>query len=67
MYYIMELKTNGMVGEAEPVRIAQTRNEAMGIYYSLVATAATSTEEFHTCIIVDEEGKYLGRECYKHF
>ena len=67
MYYIIELKTNGTVGTTEPIRTAQTRNEALGIYYGLLATAATSEEEFHTCMVVDEEGKYLGRECYKHF
>lgn len=65
MYSIIELQTsNGQT--AHIYQTAETKNEAMSKFHTVLASAAISPVEMHTCVVMDEEGKYLARECYKH-
>jgi len=66
MFYIIEIQTNGGVGAVSPVQTATTRNQAMSIYHTILASASISEVEYHSCIVVDEQGQYLARECFKH-
>lgn len=65
MYIIIELQTtNGQT--ANIVQTKETKAEAMSAYHSILAAAAISAVEYHTAIVMDEQGKYLARECYEH-
>jgi hypothetical protein len=65
MYSIIELQTNN--GQtAHLYQTAVTQNEAMSKFHTVLASASISSVEIHTCVVMDEEGKYLARECYKH-
>lgn len=66
MYIIIELQTT----DGQTANIVSTRNtkdEAMSTYHSILAAAAISQVEYHTAVVMDEEGKYLARECYRHY
>ena len=66
MYSIIELQTtNGQT--AHLYQTAETKNEAMSKFHTVLSYAATSNVTYHACIVMDEEGKYLARECYTHF
>ena len=43
-----------------------TRDEAEKAYHSILAVAATSTNKIHAATILNEEGKLMKTECYKH-
>lgn len=65
MYIVIELQTtNGQTDNI--VQTKATREEAMSAYHSILAAAAISNVEYHTAVVMDVEGKYLARECYKH-
>lgn len=65
MFSIIELQTtNGVT--AHTFQTAETQDSAMSKYHQVLMYAALSPVEYHTCIVLDEEGKYLARECYKH-
>lgn len=65
MYIIIELQTtNGQT--ANIVQTRATKDEAMSVYHQILAAAAISSVEYHTAIVVDKEGRYIARECYKH-
>lgn len=66
MFYILELQTDNGTG-AYIVQTAETKNEAMSKYHTILSFAAVSQIDKHTCIVVDEEGRYLARECYEHY
>ena len=65
MYSIIELQTTGG-STAHIYQTAETRELAMSKYHQVLAYAATSQVEYHTCLVVDEKGQYLARECYEH-
>ena len=65
MYSIIELQTNNGY-TAHLYQTAETKEEAMGKYHGVLAFAATSAVEKHACVVMDEEGRYLARECYEH-
>lgn len=66
MYSIIELQTtNGQT--AHLYQNATTKNEAMSKFHGVLAFAATSNVEIHTCVVMDEEGKFLARESYHHY
>ena len=65
MYSIIELQTTGGV-TAHIYQTADTRELAMSKYHMVLAAAAVSQVEYHTCMVVDEKGQYLARECYEH-
>ena len=65
MYIIIELQTTG--GQtANIVTTKDSKEAALSKYHSILAAAATSKVEYHTALVMDPEGKYLARECYKH-
>lgn len=65
MYSIIELQTNDGV-TAHVYQTADTKEQAMSKYHTVLASASISAVEYHTCFVVDEQGKYLARECYMH-
>lgn len=44
----------------------KTREEAEKAYHSILSGAATSATLVHSATILNEEGKVLKTECYKH-
>lgn len=65
MYSIIELQTT----DGQTVHIyntTETQAQAMSVYHTTLAYAALSEVEYHTCIVVDEKGQYIARECYEH-
>ena len=65
MFIIIELQTtNGQT--ANIVSTRETKDEAMSAYHSILASAAVSNVEYHTAVVMDEQGRYLVRECYEH-
>ena len=65
MYIILELQTsNGQT--ANIVTTKDTKDKAMSVYHSILAAAAVSSVQYHTAVVMDEEGRYLARECYQH-
>lgn len=66
MYSIIELQTTG--GQTTHIyQTAETKNEAMSKFHTVLSFAATSSVEFHACVVMDEQGKYIARECYQHY
>ena len=66
MYIIIELQTtNGQTGNI--IQTKETLEEAMSVYHGILASAAISNVEYHTALVLDKEGQYIARECYKHF
>ncbi|NLC25595.1 MAG: hypothetical protein GX777_03100 [Fastidiosipila sp.] len=66
MYYIIELQTNDGVASSLPPQTRTERKEALSVYHSIMAAAAISNVEYHTCIVIDEQGRYHANECFKH-
>ena len=65
MYSIIELQTTDGT-TIHNYQTAETKAQAMSVYHTTLAYAALSEVEVHTCIVVDEKGQYLARECYEH-
>ena len=66
MYTIIELQTNNGETAMTPAQFKATRDEAMSVYHGILAYACISEVQKHTVVVLDEEGKYVARECYKH-
>ena len=65
MYSIIELQTTDGT-TVHNYQTAETKAQAMSVYHTTLAYAALSEVEVHTCIVVDEKGQYIARECYEH-
>lgn len=65
MFSIIELQTTDGV-TAHIYQTADTKEQAMSKFHTCLAYAAVSEVEYHTCMVVDEKGQYLARECYEH-
>ena len=65
MYSIIELQTTDGT-TTHNFSTADTKDKAMSIYHTTLSYAALSEVEIHTCMVVDEKGQYLARECYEH-
>ena len=65
MYSIIELQTTDGT-TIHNYQTAETKAQAMSVYHTTLAYAALSEVEVHTCIVVDEKGQYIARECYEH-
>ena len=66
MYYIVEIQDTPGTSAALLHYTEETRNAAMSKFHSIMSYAAISTIPYHTCVVMDEQGKYLARECYEH-
>ena len=65
MYKIIEMQTtNGST--AHIVTTKATRNEAEAEFHRVLAAAAVSNVEIHSCTILTEEGFQIMTGCYKH-
>lgn len=65
MYLVIELQTTA--GQTANIVTAYTdRNTAEQAYHSILASAAVSSVDVHTAIMVDEYGISLKREFYDH-
>ena len=65
MFSIIELQTTNEV-TSHIYNTAETKEQAMNIYHTTLSYAAASQVEYHTCVVMDEQEKYLVRECYEH-
>ena len=65
MFFIIELQVNGESG-ANIVTTADSYENAMSKYHTVLASAAVSEVEKHTCIVLDDKGRHMARECYEH-
>ena len=65
MFIIIELQTNG--GEtANIVQTAATYDEAMSKFHTVLAHAAISTVEIHSCAVIAPDANMIAHECYRH-
>lgn len=66
MYVIFEMQTTGgQTAIVTPASYAD-RNEAESAYHLKLGSAAISSVEAHTVVMLDERGTYLRGECYEH-
>ena len=67
MYTVIEFWTPNE-GDAQQIMSypKSTKEEAMSSYHYVLYQAAVSEHFKHGAICIDNEGKYLARECYKH-
>lgn len=67
MYVILELQVmNGNIYAVTPIQTAETQNEAMSKYHSILSVAAVSSVPIHSAIVINERGEYVARETYEH-
>ena len=67
MYVILEMQTNnGSTAIPTPIKTAETKNEAMSQYHSILAVASVSSVGCHTAMVIDEQGRVLAKESYYH-
>ena len=65
MYIVIELQKSGeQLGNL--VTAHQTLAEAEAKYHAVLAAAAVSNVEAHSCIIVNAYGVPVKTECYRH-
>ena len=57
MFIILEIQTsNGSTAVVNPIQTAETKNEAMSIYHGILFSAAVSSLDCHTAMVLDEKG-----------
>lgn len=67
MFIILELQTNnGSTTVVTPIQTAETKNEAMSIYHGILFSAAISSLDCHTAMVLDEKGLLYACESYEH-
>lgn len=66
MYYVIEMQTYDGGQGASIVTTHTSRNEAMSKYHTVLAAAAISSVSVHSCVVMDEEGRYEARDSYIH-
>ena len=66
MYIIIELQVyaDGNVGNI--VTTANSYNEAMSAYHTVLAAAAVSAVTKHSCTVLTSTGALVCNECYTH-
>ena len=65
-YVAIELKTDFEGKFTVSTFKKETRDDAEKAYHSILSVAATSATLVHGATILNEEGKVLKTECYKH-
>lgn len=68
MYIIQEIQTTGNQSSFLPAIQKANKDEMESTYHSIMAAAAISTVEVHTCIVFDEHGNDCtpGNKYYEH-
>ena len=66
MYAILEIQTNGDTMSVLPVQTRDTLNEAESVWHTILASAAISTVEHHTAMVIDEDGVVFDNKSYNH-
>lgn len=67
MYLVLEIQQ--ATPESTPACLnysAETKNQAISTYHSILASAAIGSNYIHTAIVMTLDGKYLMRESYNH-
>lgn len=67
MYLILEIQQ--ATSESQPAflnHVAETKNQAISTYHSVLSFAAISSNYIHTAILMTLDGKYLMRESFLH-
>lgn len=66
MYTIIEMQTeNAQTAVVTPIT-RDTRDEAESEWHRIMSTAAMSTVDIHSAVILNEEGQIIKTGCYKH-
>ena len=66
MYIVQELQTNGETTSVLNLKETTDENEALSTMYMALASAAISTVEVHTVMIVNERGHLSRSETFDH-
>ena len=66
MYTIIETQTNGDSMAVVTPAVEADRDRAESIYHTRLASAAISSVEIHSVILLNAEGQKIKSECYKH-
>lgn len=66
MYTVIELQTTGASTAVVPPVAYATQQEAEAKFHEVLAAAAKSTVQVHSCIVLDEKGFAIRREDYVH-
>lgn len=65
-YIIVEMQTtNGTTAIVTPETFTD-RNQAEAKFHLVLASAAVSQVEEHTCMMLTSDGKTVRAECYRH-
>ena len=67
MYTVIEFWTPTAGAEQQTVAYSkETKNEAMSTFHYVLYLAAVSEHVKHGALIMDEDGRYLARDCFEH-
>ena len=67
MFTVIEFWTEEVGSVQQTISYAKEYNdEAMSSYHYILHQAAVSTHYKHGALIMDDEGRYLARECFVH-
>ena len=66
MYIILEMQTNGNTTAVVPPTTKEDYDEAQSVWHSILASAAISSVEKHTAMIIGEDGEVYENRCYYH-
>ena len=66
MYAILEIQTEGNAMTVLPVQTRNTLNEAESVWHTILASAAISTVDHHTALVIDEDGVVFDNKTYNH-
>ena len=66
MYTIIETQTNGNTMAVVTPAVEADRDNAESIYHTRLASAAISSVEVHSVVLLNAEGQRVKGECYKH-
>ena len=65
-YIIIEMQTtNGSTAVVPPATYTD-RNQAENKFHTVMAAAAISQVEIHTCLMIADDGTLVRKECYRH-
>lgn len=65
-YIVIEFQTNGnSTAIVTPVTYSD-RNQAESKFHQILTSAAISSVEAHTAMMLTEDGKMVRSECYRH-